>query len=278
MELDVLETIVSYNNCEITEENTALAHHGILGQIHGVRNGPPYPLDEGDHSKKQVAMAEATGTRVGKSSDTGGAENMSPLQKLKASRLQKERKKKNLENLNKAREAKKAKDAERKEQAAKKKKAIETGDARLIKESMASMTNQELQEAVNRMNLASQVNQKLPKEKTISDKIDSAMKKVDQARNWYETGKNAYNTFAKAYNSLNGDDDDLPVIGEKNSKRKTADQKKAQADFKKWVHNGDFDKIYDNASKYSTDELNAAVKRAKALNTLAARAGKKEKD
>lgn len=27
-----------------------LVHHGIAGQKHGVRNGPPYPLDSKDHS------------------------------------------------------------------------------------------------------------------------------------------------------------------------------------------------------------------------------------
>ena len=31
-----------------------LAHHGILGQKHGVRNGPPYPLHGGDYSKEEV--------------------------------------------------------------------------------------------------------------------------------------------------------------------------------------------------------------------------------
>lgn len=30
-----------------------LYHHGILGQKHGVRNGPPYPLSAGDHSASE---------------------------------------------------------------------------------------------------------------------------------------------------------------------------------------------------------------------------------
>ena len=34
-------------------ESNYLAHHGILGQKHGVRNGPPYPLDAKDHSASE---------------------------------------------------------------------------------------------------------------------------------------------------------------------------------------------------------------------------------
>lgn len=31
----------------------SIAHHGVLGQRHGVRNGPPYPLGAGDHSASE---------------------------------------------------------------------------------------------------------------------------------------------------------------------------------------------------------------------------------
>ena len=33
--------------------NTYLYHHGILGQHWGKKNGPPYPLDTGDHSASE---------------------------------------------------------------------------------------------------------------------------------------------------------------------------------------------------------------------------------
>ena len=39
----------------ITEENS-LAHHGILGQKWGRKNGPPYPLDAADHSAKEKRL------------------------------------------------------------------------------------------------------------------------------------------------------------------------------------------------------------------------------
>jgi len=38
---------------ESWREELYLAHHGILGQKHGVRNGPPYPLDASDHSASE---------------------------------------------------------------------------------------------------------------------------------------------------------------------------------------------------------------------------------
>lgn len=33
--------------------NDELYHHGIFGQRWGVRNGPPYPLDNEDHSARE---------------------------------------------------------------------------------------------------------------------------------------------------------------------------------------------------------------------------------
>ena len=58
----------SYNDYRAYE----LSHHGILGQKWGKRNGPPYPLDAGDHStsekkagwKKSLEGAIDTNRRV----------------------------------------------------------------------------------------------------------------------------------------------------------------------------------------------------------------------
>lgn len=35
-------------------QSNELYHHGILGQKWGDRNGPPYPLGSGEHSKSEV--------------------------------------------------------------------------------------------------------------------------------------------------------------------------------------------------------------------------------
>lgn len=41
------------NNYSIVYSDDFLAHHGILGQKWGKKNGPPYPLDAGDHSASE---------------------------------------------------------------------------------------------------------------------------------------------------------------------------------------------------------------------------------
>lgn len=40
----------SQNDFRNYVQNDQLEHHGILGQKWGRRQGPPYPLDAGDHS------------------------------------------------------------------------------------------------------------------------------------------------------------------------------------------------------------------------------------
>ncbi len=73
--------------------NDWLAHHGILGQKWGKRNGPPYPLNEEDHS----ASEKKAGYK--KSLDSGGEiTKISRRERKKAEkeqkRLQKEQEKK----------------------------------------------------------------------------------------------------------------------------------------------------------------------------------------
>ena len=54
-----------------------LAHHGILGQRKGVRNGPPYPLGAGDHSAAEKKAGWRKSLTV---SGTGGSD---PVRKAK---------------------------------------------------------------------------------------------------------------------------------------------------------------------------------------------------
>lgn len=48
-------------------ESNYLAHHGILGQKWGVKNGPPYPLGASDHN--------ASERKAGYKKSIGGGQN-----------------------------------------------------------------------------------------------------------------------------------------------------------------------------------------------------------
>ena len=53
-----------------------LEHFGILGQKHGQRNGPPYPLGSGDHSSAEKKAAASAGVKVGSDSGKGSIANV----------------------------------------------------------------------------------------------------------------------------------------------------------------------------------------------------------
>lgn len=57
-------------------DNNELAHHGILGQRWGKKNGPPYPLDGSDHSasEKKAGWRKSLDKSTGKS-DTKSSSN-----------------------------------------------------------------------------------------------------------------------------------------------------------------------------------------------------------
>lgn len=52
-----------------------LVHHGIKGQKWGLRNGPPYPLGEGDHSAAEKKAAQ-------NDKHTGGSRVRNPHDRL----------------------------------------------------------------------------------------------------------------------------------------------------------------------------------------------------
>lgn len=80
---------------EINMNNNELYHHGILGQRWGHRNGPPYPLDAGDHSasEKKAGWRKSLGKSAGSKSKSEkwfeksikagkGNDNVSPAEKI----------------------------------------------------------------------------------------------------------------------------------------------------------------------------------------------------
>lgn len=67
---------------DVKENEEHLEHHGILGQKWGKRNGPPYPLKEGDHSKeeqKQQGLQNLNGAKTANVEKWGADEDHNVL-------------------------------------------------------------------------------------------------------------------------------------------------------------------------------------------------------
>ena len=185
-----------------------LAHHGILGQKWGHQNGPPYPLDAKDHSSSEKKAGW--------------------MKSLKAKSDAKKRKKKQLAALEKARTAR-AEAAKQKrlkeEYEAKKQDVLKRGKASEVMKYKGQMTNQELNEALNRIRMEKQLATEVAAEtRSGFDKIESIMDKARTVSGWMTTGKNIYNSLAEIHNtfSATSESEKWPKIGEENQTIKDA--------------------------------------------------------
>lgn len=130
---------------------------------------------------------------------------------------------------------------------------LKTGSAKEIYENRASLSNADIQNALNRLN-----NEKTLKSLTMADvktgvdKLAELGEKAMKVRTASENFINLYNTVAKVNNSLF--DTELPIIGEKKSK--------ANAAIDSLVKSGDMTAILANKTKLTTQEFNDAYNRA----------------
>lgn len=177
-----------------------LAHHGILGQKHGQRNGPPYPLDAEDHSSSE----KKAGWR----------------QSLKDKKVAKKKAKQRQQALEKARKvrAEKAKQAQiKKEFEEKKQHILQSGKASEVQKYKGQMSNEELQRAIDRINKEAVLDALASREiKTGFDKLDRIKVKADKIAGYMESGKKVYNLLAEVHNAVTKDDPDTkkwPKIG-----------------------------------------------------------------
>lgn len=125
-----------YEKPELTDE--FFEHHGIKGQKWGVRNGPPYPLNE------------SRGGMIGGSSK-------GHISKRKKRKLQKQR----VKTLKKARQIRTQKLQEQKETAKTKEEIIKSRDAVSMMKNIDKFTTQEIQEFNNRENAIRILNQRV---------------------------------------------------------------------------------------------------------------------
>ncbi len=179
-----------------------LAHHGILGMKHGIKNGPPYPLGSGDHSSSEKKAATQAGISVGSSSGKGSLDAVNSGKKVNFWSKYKAKKKakaaKEEESQNKDVETIKA------EREQEKKNAIARGDTKTIYTKYASeMSTEEINDFNNRVRTMSALQQSIPKEPTPLDQVEKAVNTIDRINKMAGKAISAYNTVATVRNSLN---------------------------------------------------------------------------
>ena len=175
-------------------------HHGVLGQKHGVKNGPPYPLEEGDHSSSEESAAKKAGISVGTSSGKGSLDNVESSTKKEST-------------------DKKDSSSDISQKKPTKEDVVNSGDIKLIQSSMKDLNLTELQTAIAKRSLMIQVN-KTANPSTVK-KLQETTQTLKDISVSAENVISFYNTGAKILNSLTTTT--LPIIssGTSNKAKKT---------------------------------------------------------
>lgn len=83
-----------------------------------------------------------------------------------------------------------------------KSKALKSGSARDILKFKGDLTNQEMRDAINRLDLEKKLlSYSMQNTKTAKKKVDDIMKDLNMINNWTNIGINTYNNFARVYNA-----------------------------------------------------------------------------
>lgn len=180
--------------------DTFVNHHGVLGQKHGVKNGPPYPLEEGDHSSSEESAAKKAGISVGTSSGKGSLDDVESANKKETS-------------------DKKESSSDTSQKKPTKEDIVNSGDIKLIQSSMKDLNLTELQTAIAKRSLMIQVN-KTANPSTVK-KLQETTQTLKDISVSAENVISFYNTGAKILNSLTTTT--LPIIssGTSNKAKKT---------------------------------------------------------
>ncbi len=175
-----------------------LEQSGIPGMRWYVKNGPPYPLSRKDHNRV-VKKAK-------------GKKKEGLISEMKEKAATKKRAKKRAAALAKARAAraeKAKKDAYEKKLEADKERVLKSGSATELTKYKGRLTNKELQDAWNRLELEAKILSKAEAENVKPDKVKEFFDNVDKYTKYVKSGTeaanasiNAYDTFVDVYNKF----------------------------------------------------------------------------
>lgn len=138
--------------------------------------------------------------------------------------------------------------------------ALKSGKASDVLKYKGRLSNKELQDAVQRINLERQLSELSAKETQSNfDKVNNVMQKVGQVTDWANKGINAYGVIAKVWNSFN--DKKLPAIDGHGVD-------KVSSAIDDMIREGDVQKIKDNFGSMTTNQRGEAIKRLAQDKTL----------
>lgn len=242
-----------------------LEHHGIKGQKWGVRRTPE---QLGHRVSKTRDRISKNVEKAREAAQAGDVKKLNKLNKKTVSLVNKLGKEES--KLEEARrEEQTRKEQEAREREANKQRILKTGSAAEVLENRALFDQNELQEAINR--IQKETTLKDMKDRAKFQKMDNAQRFVNNLVSYGKTGVEAFKTYesiADAVNKVSGKES-LPVFTDKAKKAKEAKNKEIDD----LIKTGDAKKIYEKTGEMSTEKVAEASKRLSSLEAIKKKIG-----